>query len=139
MPSGRFSTYVFDKLVEGEILTVRGPGGDFWLREGGEKVVFIAGGSGLAPILGMLEEMERKGDRRPVTLLFGARTEQDLYELHRLDAYTKNWPGFRFVPFLVKIISNHNWNGLRGLVTDHIRRGSCGCHPSLLMWSASND
>ena len=132
VPSGRFSTYVFDKLVEGEILTVRGPGGDFWLREGGEKVVFIAGGSGLAPILGMLEEMERKGDRRPVTLLFGARTEQDLYELHRLDAYTKNWPGFRFVHILSEDNSNHNWNGLRGLVTDHIRREAAGATQAYL-------
>ena len=132
VPGGRFSTYVFDNYVEGETLTVRGPGGDFWLREGKEKVVFISGGSGLAPMLGMLEEMERKGDRRPVTLMFGARTEQDLYELKRLEAYANNWPEFRFVPILSEDDSNHDWNGLRGLVTDHIRREAAGATQAYL-------
>lgn len=141
---GRFSNYVFEEEIIGDQLTVMGPGGDFWLREGTEKIVFVAGGSGLAPILGILEEMERQGDRRPVTLLFGARKEQDLYETETLSRYEKNWPDFRFIPILSEDDDNEKWKGCRGLVTDHILKESAGatqaylCGPPQMIDAAIN-
>ncbi|WP_333824587.1 fatty acid desaturase [Pinisolibacter sp.] len=126
VPGGRFSTHVFDNDVIGHELTVRGPAGDFYLRDGAEKVLFVAGGSGLAPILGMLEEMDRNGDRRPVTLIFGARQRKDLYELDRLAAYAAKWPDFRFLPVLSDDDANTEWTGLRGLATDFIKEHAAG-------------
>lgn len=120
VPGGRFSTHVVDGAAVGEALQVRGPGGSFWMRPGSEPVLMVAGGSGLAPILGMLEDMHRRGDRRPVTVLFGARTQRDLYALDELAAYGAAWPGLSFVPILSDEDRTTGWNGRTGLVTHHI-------------------
>lgn len=132
VPGGQFSTHVFEKDVVGESIVVQGPTGDFWLRESDEKVLFIAGGSGLAPILGMLEEMHRQGDRRPVTLLFGARQEKDLYEIETLKRYEKDWPDFQFIPILSEDHDNQDWQGATGLVTEHILESSVGAGQAYL-------
>ena len=117
---GKFSTHVADGDVIGEKLTIRGPGGSFYMRPGGDAVLMVAGGSGLAPILGMLEEMDRKGDNRPVTLLFGAREMRDLYAIEELEAHAAKWPNFTFVPILSDVLPTSKWTGKRGLVTDFI-------------------
>jgi len=121
VPGGRFSTHVIDRAVVGEELHVRGPGGKFWIRPGHDPVLMVAGGSGLAPILGMLEEMHRGGDHRSVTLLFGARTPHDLYALEELASYRETWPELSFVPILSDAGSTGSWEGRKGLVTNHIK------------------
>jgi len=114
---GRVSNYLMDQEIIGSELTVRGPGGQFWLRPGKTPILMVAGGSGLAPILAMLEEIHCSGDYRPVRLLFGARTQQDLYALHEIARFSHNWPDFSFHP----VISDEpGWTGLQGLVTEHI-------------------
>ncbi|GMG87790.1 fatty acid desaturase [Biformimicrobium ophioploci] len=124
VPGGTFSTRIVDEDVVGEKLSVRGPGGDFWLRPGTEPVIMIAGGSGLAPIYAMLQEAWQRGESRPVTLLFGARQCRDLYYLEELRALEKTWPAFTFVPVLSNTDSedecDKDWSGAHGLVTDFI-------------------
>ena len=67
-------------------VTVTGPLGDFWLRPADAPLLLIAGGSGLAPILALLEDALANGVARPVTLLFGARGQRDLYALAQIRA-----------------------------------------------------
>ena len=60
---------------------------------------------------------------RPVTLLFGARTQRDLYALDEIAAIARQWRGtFRFVPVLSEAADDSTWAGARGLVTDMIPR-----------------
>lgn len=120
VPGGRTSGYLVDRAQVGESLTVRGPAGDFYLRPGQEPILMVAGGSGLAPILGILEDMKRRGDRRPVTVLFGARSQKDLYALDEMAAHQNDWPTFRFVPVLSEADASQPWDGCTGLVTEHI-------------------
>ncbi|KAA8562807.1 Xylene monooxygenase electron transfer component [Pseudomonas extremaustralis] len=120
VPGGRVSGQLVDKARVGESLTVRGPGGQFWVRPGKEPVLMVAGGSGLAPILAMLQDMKRHGDLRPVTVLFGARSEKDLYALEDMASHVSDWPEFRFIPILSEADPAGTWNGLTGLVTEHI-------------------
>ncbi len=123
VPGGVFSGRIHDGDVVGEEIRVDGPAGDFWMRPGDEPVVLVAGGSGLAPILAMLEELERSGGARPVTLLFGAREERDLYGLDRIRAMAARWPAsFDFVPVLSEAGPRSTWSGERGLVTDVVPR-----------------
>ena len=72
-------------------VTVTGPAGDFWLRDHDAPVVMVAGGSGLAPILAMLQAAVDAGDARDVVLLFGARTQRDLYALDEIHAIAERW------------------------------------------------
>ncbi|MDQ1242253.1 MAG: hypothetical protein QG550_1504 [Pseudomonadota bacterium] len=121
VPGGRFSTLVNDEDVTGRKVTLQGPQGNFWLRPGTAPLLFIAGGSGLAPILSLLQEAAAAGETRPATLLFGARTQQDLYALEEIAAIARQWRGtFRFVPVLSEEPVDSTWTSARGLVTDLI-------------------
>lgn len=120
VPGGQVSTHLVDHAACGDTVRVRGPGGQFWVRPGNEPVLMVAGGSGLAPLLGMLEEMVRQGDRRRVTVLFGARAQRDLYALDVFAAYAETWPELTFVPVLSDAGVADGWGGRTGFVTEHI-------------------
>jgi NAD(P)H-flavin reductase/ferredoxin len=121
VPGGKLSSLVNDEDVRGRTVQVDGPYGDFWMRPGSEPLVCVAGGSGLPPILAMLQAALAAGVSRPVTLLFGAREARDLYALDELDALVRAWPAeFRFVPVLSSAEADASWQGERGLVTDKL-------------------
>ncbi|MGI5818731.1 MAG: ferric reductase-like transmembrane domain-containing protein [Armatimonadota bacterium] len=64
---------------EGVSAVVEGPWGQFsHLRHGGERLVMIAGGVGITPILSMIRHMAARGDERSITLIWGNRTEADI-------------------------------------------------------------
>jgi NAD(P)H-flavin reductase/ferredoxin len=119
VPGGAFSGHVAARDRVGETVIVDGPLGDFTLRAGDAPLLFVTTGTGLAPVLAMLEAAAAAGDRRPVTLLHGARTREDLHALDRIDAIARRWHGaFRFVPVLSR--ADATWDGARGRVTDHL-------------------
>ena len=102
---GRFSSAVAGGIV-GASVSVGAPRGDFRLRPaGGEAtpLVFVAGGSGLAPIVAMLEEAVAQGEHadRPVTVLFGTRTEADRFVDDELSAIAAAWTR---APFRVEVV-----------------------------------
>jgi 3-phenylpropionate/trans-cinnamate dioxygenase ferredoxin reductase subunit len=121
VPSGLFSSLVNDEDVVGRRFCVDGPSGDFWLRPSSAPLLLIAGGSGLAPILAILQEALSAGVSRSVTLLFGAREARDLYALEEIESLARQWRGaFRFVPVLSAAGDDATWTGERGLVTEKI-------------------
>ncbi|MFW5877084.1 MAG: fatty acid desaturase [Myxococcota bacterium] len=121
VPGGQVSPLVNDTDLVGRGVRVDGPFGDFWLRAGDAPLLFVAGGSGLAPILAILKEAVAAGVERSVTLLFGAREARDLYALDEIEAIRKQWRGdFRFVPVLSDADDDASWTGARGLVTEKI-------------------
>jgi propane monooxygenase reductase subunit len=124
-PGGLFSSYLEQRLLEnGDPLSLRGPFGNFSLREGADAILFIAGGSGLGPILSMLREMaaqETKPTRR-VRLLYGARTRRDLCFVEELRRYETTFADLKFIPVLSEASDDLEWRGDRGLVTEAIER-----------------
>ena len=92
VPGGPGSTYLFH-LKEGDKTHFKGPAGNFYLREDpGRELLFIASGTGIAPIRSMLLANAERPDPRPATLFWGLRGQRDLYyqeelaELTRADA-----------------------------------------------------
>ncbi|HDR9586007.1 TPA: 2Fe-2S iron-sulfur cluster binding domain-containing protein [Burkholderia stabilis] len=121
VPGGVFSGHVHDHDLVGRTVTVEGPLGDFWMRPAGAPLILIAGGSGLAPVLALLEEGAAARVARPVTLLFGARAQRDLYALDTIRDLAGRWQGrFDFLPILSEEPADSSWRGSRGLVTDGI-------------------
>lgn len=119
VPGGKLSSLVHDQDLAGQAVVLEGPAGDFWLRPSEAPLLLVAGGSGLAPILALLDEAASQGCRRSTTLLFGARTEGDLYALEEIEQVRRRWGGsFRFVPVLSEGTRGDGWGGERGLVTD---------------------
>ncbi len=111
---GRFSDYWFGAAKADDLLRFDGPRGTFFLRPvAGLDVVFLATGTGIAPILSMLAQLAATPDARPrsVSLYWGGRHVQD----HYLDPAAAS-PGLRYVPVVSR--GGEQWQGARGHVQD---------------------
>ncbi len=98
---GDFTGYVMDELHEKDILRIEGPHGSFFLREDARRpLIFMAGGTGFAPIKGIIEHALAEGLTQPMYLYWGVREEKDLYLNELPQKWAKHLPHFHFVPVL---------------------------------------
>lgn len=88
---GRFTTWAFDKMKIGAEISVRGPLGNFTLfSERETSIIFIAGGTGFAPIKSMIEQLIKIGMTRDNIILFwGAHDSEGFYDLDVIDSWIK--------------------------------------------------
>jgi NAD(P)H-flavin reductase/ferredoxin len=114
VPGGRFSGEVLPGLKQGDILRVELPSGDFWLREGERPLVFVASGTGFAPVKSILETEFRRNSARPMALYWGARSRKDLYLADLPEKWAAQHANFRFVPVLSE--PDADWAGRTGFV-----------------------
>jgi Na+-transporting NADH:ubiquinone oxidoreductase subunit F len=122
VPNGMCTTYVHKYLKIGDIVTINGPYGEFCLSDTDADIVFIAGGSGMAPIKAILLNMAEKGNARKATYFFGARSKKDLFLVEEMRNLEKRLPNFRFLPALSEPAPEDNWNGETGLITAVVDR-----------------
>jgi NAD(P)H-flavin reductase/ferredoxin len=122
IPAGRFSATLDTHVEPGAPLRIRGPAGQFNVRLSHRPMVMIAGGSGMAPIYSMLKHLAARGNGRPVTFFYGARTDSDLFLLDEMKALQRAHAWFRFVPALSEPERcAATWLGDTGLVTEVAR------------------
>ncbi len=122
-PDGLFSEYMATKLAIGERLEVEGPFGTFTLREShAAPIVFVGGGAGMAPVLGLLRSMAERGVDREAAFYYGARGQRDLCFEEELRSLEGRIPGFRYVPALSEPAADDEWAGEVGLITDVLKR-----------------
>ncbi|MFO1407601.1 MAG: 2Fe-2S iron-sulfur cluster-binding protein [Steroidobacteraceae bacterium] len=96
-----FTAQLFDAMQPGTLLRIEGPLGQFWLRgESPRPALMVGGGTGYAPLRAMLRQIVATGDRRAVTLYWGARDAGGLYEHGWLEELAWSRPGFRYHPVL---------------------------------------
>jgi CDP-4-dehydro-6-deoxyglucose reductase len=116
IPGGQFTEYVFNEMQEKTILRFEGPMGSFYLREDSDKpVIFIAGGTGFAPVKGIIEHAIHHKLARSMKLYRGALALRDLY----LPELPEQWQadhGIEYVPVLSEPLPEENWTGRTGLV-----------------------
>jgi CDP-4-dehydro-6-deoxyglucose reductase len=118
-PGGLFTDRVFSTLKERELLRFEGPLGTFFLREDSAKpIVFVASGTGFAPIKSMLEYAFERGIERsrPMTLYWGCRAKRDLYMLDLPAQWAREHGNFTFVPVLSDPAPEDAWSGRTGFV-----------------------
>ena len=114
---GQFTDHVFNKMKERDILRCEGPMGTFFLREESDKpVVFVASGTGFAPIKAVIEYMFHKDIERPMTLYWGGRRPKDLYMNELAAAWAAEHAGFKYVPVISDALPEDNWSGRTGFV-----------------------
>jgi ferredoxin-NADP reductase len=117
---GFMSNYLCD-LDEGAEISFQGPFGDFILRPPLRDTVFIATGTGIAPFRSMLHWLLAESDRqqeRQFWLLFGSRTERDIYYREEFEQLAAEHANFHFLPTLSR--ASGEWKGLRGYVQQHL-------------------
>jgi CDP-4-dehydro-6-deoxyglucose reductase, E3 len=115
-PGGKFTDHVFGAMKEKEILRIEGPYGSFYLRESDKPIVFLASGTGFAPIKALIEQMQFKNITRPAVLYWGGRRPADLY----MDAWVKarcaEMPNLTYVPVISDALPEDGWSGRTGFV-----------------------
>jgi CDP-4-dehydro-6-deoxyglucose reductase len=117
VPGGHFTDHVFGAMKERDILRFEGPLGSFFLREDSDKpIVFVASGTGFAPMKAILEAAFRKGIERPMTLYWGGRRPDDLYMSALAEQWTRDHPNFRYVPVISEAKPDDAWTGRIGFV-----------------------
>jgi len=103
-------------IVPGVELGFTGPYGAFKLRDSERPILMVAGGSGMAPQLGILRQMAAEGCERPVRFYYGARTRADLFHLDVVQDLGAKLPDFAFVPVLSHATPDCAWDGPQGFV-----------------------
>ena len=113
---GQFTDHVFGRMKERDILRFEGPLGTFFLREDSAKpIVFVASGTGFAPIRSIIEAAVKKGVTRPMALYWGGRRPKDLY----MNALAEGWAAqglLKYVPVISEALPEDGWAGRSGFV-----------------------
>lgn len=117
--AGVMSTFLRERAAPGMAMELTGPMGAFYLREPRRPLLFLAGGTGLAPFLSMLGRMAETGGAagHQVHLVYGVTRDVDLVGHERLEAYARQIPGFSFT---VCVAAEDSTHPRKGYVTAHI-------------------
>jgi len=114
---GEFTEHVFGKMKERDILRFEGPLGSFFMREESVKpIVFVASGTGFAPIKSIIEHAFHQGVARPMLLYWGGRRPKDLYMNELPLKWVAEQPGFRYIPVISDALPEDQWGGRSGFV-----------------------
>jgi ferredoxin-NADP reductase len=117
VPGGRISNLLIDTLEVGDSLTSTGPMGTFHHNPlfHGDDVVFVAGGSGVAPGMSMIRDIVDNGLDRRFHLLYGSRDSTDIIFREQLDELAADHPGI----WIDHVIADPSpaWNGPTGFLT----------------------
>ncbi len=121
LPGGLFTDFVFGAvtpaLKEKDILRFEGPLGSFFLREDSKKpIIFLAAGTGFAPIKSIVEQMQAKKMDRPIHLYWGGRRPSDLYLNHLCKTWETEIPNFKYIPVISDGLPADAWQGRTGFV-----------------------
>ena len=120
VPGGNFTDHVFHKMKLKDILRIEGPLGSFFLREDSTKpIILVAGGTGFAPLKGLVEHALHIGIQRPMQLYWGAKNRAGLY----MNALVEKWAaehGIAYTPVLSEPEATDGWMGRTGLVHEAV-------------------
>nr|WP_282099425.1 hypothetical protein [Deefgea sp. CFH1-16] len=104
-------------MKEREIFRFTGPLGSFFLREDSDKpILFLATGTGFAPIKGMIEHALANHTQREMVLYWGCRTLADLYMPELPSQWQQLYPNFTFIPVLSDPKLEDQWQGRTGFL-----------------------
>ncbi|MEG0634256.1 MAG: benzoate 1,2-dioxygenase electron transfer component BenC [Pseudomonas sp.] len=118
VPGGLMSSWL-ERAQPGDRVPMTGPLGSFYLREVMRPLLLLAGGTGLAPFLSMLEVLAQRGEARPITLIYGVTRDQDLVLVEALEAFAARLPQLTIVTCVADPQTAHP---RQGYVTQHMAR-----------------
>ena len=105
------------QIKEKDILRFEGPLGSFFLQEESKKpIIFLASGTGFAPIKAMLLHIQEKKINREIYFYWGGRRPKDLYMDALCHEFTLSLPNFHYTPVISEALPDDEWTGRTGFV-----------------------
>ena len=118
--AGWVSSALVRRLEVGDMIRLASPMGSMTLdRRSTRDAVFIAGGTGLAPIKSLLEELTRYNRTRWVHVFFGAKNREDLYDLAELNRLAARYP---WLSVVTACSDDPGFTGEQGNISDVVAR-----------------
>ena len=114
---GSFSPHLF-AMKPGDSVEMTPPLGFFTVRNPAKDALFIATGTGIAPLRSMVPDYLAHPDAKHLTLLFGVRYENSIYYGYEFVALARQHSNFRFCPTLSR--PEPSWSGRSGHVQNHL-------------------
>ena len=134
--NGLMSEYFFNEAKINDLLRLEGPIGTFFLRESSFKnIVFLATGTGIAPIKSILERLDKLHEQyqnKNLWVIVGARHQEDLF-------YKPNFKklNIKYIPVLSR--QNNDWKGAKGYVQDIVLKQEIDLENTQVYACGSND
>ncbi|NNC94967.1 MAG: NADH:ubiquinone reductase (Na(+)-transporting) subunit F [Chitinophagales bacterium] len=117
VPPGICSSYVFTRKP-GDLVTISGPYGEFFIKPTKKEMVYIGGGAGMAPLRSHLFHLfhtEHTKDRT-VSYWYGGRSKRELFYTDEFREIEQEYPNFKYVEALSEPLPEDNWDGPVGFI-----------------------
>ncbi len=110
VPEGQMSELLFGSVAENQLMRLEGPKGTFFVREGSKPLVFLATGTGIAPVKAMVESLIESNDSRAIHIYWGMQYKSEIY-CEELIHYSKEYEHIHFTPVLSREINIQSKHG----------------------------
>ncbi|MDF1614171.1 NADH:ubiquinone reductase (Na(+)-transporting) subunit F [Desulfurivibrio dismutans] len=115
-PPGKASSYIFN-LKPGDEVTISGPYGDFFIREGDSEMVYVGAGAGMAPLRShIFELLKGRQSKRKISFWYGGRSLREVFYLDDFVDLAREFPNFSFHLSLSRPRPEDNWTGHVGYI-----------------------
>jgi MocE subfamily Rieske [2Fe-2S] domain protein len=127
--AGVGSAYLWG-LQPGDEVRAHGPFGDFLIKPTDREMVYLGGGSGMAPLRSHLSHLfETQATQRRVSFWYGARARQELFYTDYFAELARQHPNFTFHPALSEPLPDDRWESSTGLIHEVLQREYLAAHP----------
>jgi phenol hydroxylase P5 protein len=117
VPGGAGTAWIHKELKVGDRLSLNGPYGRFFVhKSAGLPSIFMAGGSGLSSPRSMILDLLDEGSALPITLVYGARNQSELYYHREFLDLAAQYANFQYIPTLSDEPADSGWTGRRQFV-----------------------
>ncbi|MCK5810748.1 MAG: CDP-6-deoxy-delta-3,4-glucoseen reductase [Cocleimonas sp.] len=118
---GFFTNFVFNEMKEKALVRINGPLGTFFIHGDSEHpFIFIAGGTGFAPIKAMVEQLIGEGSQREIFIYWGVRAKRDLYNHELAEQWAQAYENIHYIPVLSLADEDDQWQGRDGFVHEAV-------------------
>jgi Na+-transporting NADH:ubiquinone oxidoreductase subunit F len=129
-PPGVGSAYIFS-LTSGDTVTAIGPFGDFHIKPTQKEMVYIGGGSGMAPLRAHISHLlESEKTARKISYWYGARSKQEIFYDDYFEKLAAEHPNFSFHLALSSPLPEDKWEGLDGFIHEVVQDNYLASHPN---------
>lgn len=130
LPPGRMSSWIFG-LKPGDKVTVHGPFGEFFARDGDHEMIFVGGGAGMAPMRShIFDQLLRLHSTRKISFWYGARSLQEAFYTEEFDHLQAEHPNFSWHLALSDPLPADHWRGDTGFIHEVLHNNYLKDHPA---------